>query len=75
LGKILGIGPSAHSYDGVSRSWNITTTHLKAIQDDKLPNEIETLSEMTVITNMLWQFKNHEAFHWIELKENLDRRI
>tara|TARA_R110000868_G_scaffold407183_1_gene688366 strand:+ start:10467 stop:11525 length:1059 start_codon:yes stop_codon:yes gene_type:complete len=45
--KYLGIGPSAHSYDGVSRSWNIANNplYLKAIQDDKLPNEIETLSE------------------------------
>ena len=45
--KYMGIGPSAHSYDGVSRSWNIANNplYLKAIQDDKLPNEIETLSE------------------------------
>jgi oxygen-independent coproporphyrinogen-3 oxidase len=45
VGENIGHCPSAHSYDGVSRSWNIATTHLKAIQDDKLPNEIETLSE------------------------------
>lgn len=45
--KYMGIGPSAHSYDGVSRSWNIANNplYLKAIQDDKLPNEIEVLSE------------------------------
>jgi len=45
--KYMGIGPSAHSYDGVSRSWNIANNplYLKAIQEDKLPNEIETLSE------------------------------
>lgn len=45
--KYMGIGPSAHSYDGVSRSWNIANNplYLKAIQDDKLPNEIENLSE------------------------------
>ncbi|NGY38951.1 radical SAM family heme chaperone HemW [Flavobacterium sp. XN-5] len=45
--KYMGIGPSAHSYDGISRSWNVANNplYLKAIQDDKLPNEIETLSE------------------------------
>ncbi|SEA63863.1 oxygen-independent coproporphyrinogen-3 oxidase [Flavobacterium gillisiae] len=45
--KYMGIGPSAHSYDGVSRSWNIANNplYLKAIHDNKLPNEIETLSE------------------------------
>jgi oxygen-independent coproporphyrinogen-3 oxidase len=45
--KYMGIGPSAHSYDGVSRSWNVANNplFLKAIQDDKLPREIEVLSE------------------------------
>nr|WP_314839069.1 radical SAM family heme chaperone HemW [uncultured Flavobacterium sp.] len=44
--KYLGIGPSAHSYDGISRSWNIANNalYLKGIQQDKLPNEIEILS-------------------------------
>jgi oxygen-independent coproporphyrinogen-3 oxidase len=44
--KYIGIGPSAHSYDGVSRSWNISNNslYLKSIQEDKLPNEIENLS-------------------------------
>jgi oxygen-independent coproporphyrinogen-3 oxidase len=44
--KYLGIGPSAHSYDGVSRSWNVSNNalYLKSIQEDKLPNEVEVLS-------------------------------
>jgi oxygen-independent coproporphyrinogen-3 oxidase len=44
--KYLGIGPSAHSYDGVSRSWNVSNNalYLKSIQEDKLANEIEILS-------------------------------
>jgi oxygen-independent coproporphyrinogen-3 oxidase len=44
--KYLGIGPSAHSYDGVSRSWNISNNalYLKAIQNEELPNEIEKLT-------------------------------
>ena len=44
--KYIGIGPSAHSYDGVTRSWNIANNalYLKGIQQDKLPNEIEILS-------------------------------
>ena len=45
--KYIGIGPSAHSYDGVSRSWNIANNpiYLKAIAADALPNEMEVLSE------------------------------
>ena len=48
LGKnYLGIGPSAHSYDGVSRSWNVSNNamYLKALTENKLPNEIEILSK------------------------------
>ena len=43
----LGIGPSAHSYDGnFQRSWNIAqnTKYLKAIQAGELPLTTETLS-------------------------------
>ena len=44
--KYIGIGPSAHSYDGISRSWNVSnnTIYLKSIQENKLPNETEILS-------------------------------
>jgi oxygen-independent coproporphyrinogen-3 oxidase len=44
--KYIGIGPSAHSYDGVSRSWNVSNNpiYLKSILENKLPNEVEVLS-------------------------------
>ncbi len=43
----LGIGASAHSYDGVKRYWNIAnnTTYAKKINENKLANESEILSE------------------------------
>src|SRR5690606_9440663 len=46
--KYLGIGPSAHSFDGVHRSWNIGNNpkYLKSIQQGILPREVETLSLM-----------------------------
>ncbi|WP_339812633.1 radical SAM family heme chaperone HemW [Zunongwangia profunda] len=47
LGKpYLGIGPSAHSYDGNSRKWNIAnnTLYIKAIEWSELPLEVEELS-------------------------------
>ena len=45
--KYLGIGPSAHSYDGTNRSWNIANNslYLKSLAVNKLPSEIETLTE------------------------------
>jgi oxygen-independent coproporphyrinogen-3 oxidase len=45
--KYLGIGPSAHSFDGKTRSWNIANNmlYLKSISADTLPSEVEILSE------------------------------
>lgn len=45
--KYIGIGPSAHSYNGKERSWNIAnnTLYLKAIQENNLPNEVEELTK------------------------------
>nr|WP_297789186.1 radical SAM family heme chaperone HemW [uncultured Allomuricauda sp.] len=48
LGKTyLGVGPSAHSFDGEHRSWNIRNnpTYIKKIEEGILPIEIETLSK------------------------------
>ena len=45
--KYIGIGPSAHSYDGEKRSWNVSNNsiYLKSIQENKLPSESEILSK------------------------------
>ena len=42
----LGIGPSAHSYNGKQRSWIINNNpkYIKSIQQGIIPNEVETLS-------------------------------
>ena len=45
--KYIGIGPSAHSYDGNNRAWNINNNakYLKAIEKNELPLEKEMLSQ------------------------------
>lgn len=45
--KYIGIGPSAHSYDGKTRGWNVSNNslYIKSIQENKLPIEIETLTK------------------------------
>lgn len=48
LGKsYLGIGPSAHSFNGTQRAWNVknNTIYIKKINQDQLPLEIETLTK------------------------------
>ena len=44
--KYLGIGPSAHSYDGQKRGWNVSNNslYIKSIQENQLPIETEVLS-------------------------------
>ena len=42
----LGIGPSAHSYDGYKRYWNVRNNalYIRALDKNELPMETETLS-------------------------------
>ncbi|WP_424282173.1 radical SAM family heme chaperone HemW [Eudoraea sp.] len=45
--KYLGIGPSAHSYDGTKRGWNINNNskYIRSIKERVLPIEVEVLSK------------------------------
>jgi len=45
--KYLGIGPSAHSYNGENRQWNIANNaaYMQSLATGKIPAEIEILSE------------------------------
>ena len=48
LGKpYIGIGPSAHSFNGDQRAWNVknNSVYIKKIEANQLPLEIETLSQ------------------------------
>lgn len=53
--KYLGVGPSAHSYDGVSRQYNISNNHLylNALNEGKIPCTRETLSTEDKINDYL----------------------
>lgn len=44
--KYIGIGPSAHSYDGKNRSWNVSnnTLYIQSLQENQLPMETEVLT-------------------------------
>lgn len=47
LGKpYMGVGPSAHSFDGVRRSWNVSNNskYIKSLEGNTLPFESEILS-------------------------------
>ncbi len=45
--KYLGVGPSAHSFDGVSRQWNVSNNQLyiRALTENTIPFEREVLTD------------------------------
>jgi len=45
--KYLGIGPSAHSFNGETRQWNVSNNakYIKALKENSIPFEIEELSK------------------------------
>ncbi len=51
----LGIGPSAHSYNGVSRQYNVSNNHLymQSISQDKIPCTVEMLTQKELINEYL----------------------
>jgi oxygen-independent coproporphyrinogen III oxidase len=53
--KYLGVGPSAHSFDGVSRQYNIHNNHhyIRSIQSGNIPFERELLSREESINDYL----------------------
>ncbi|MGV4460596.1 radical SAM family heme chaperone HemW [Ornithobacterium rhinotracheale] len=52
--KYVGIGPSAHSFDGKSRAWNVANNskYLAQISENKLPHEVEILSSKDRINEL-----------------------
>lgn len=44
--KYLGLGPSAHSFDGNSRQWNVSNNfrYIKSISENEIPSEKEVLT-------------------------------
>ncbi len=44
----LGLGPSAHSFDGKRRLWNISNNilYIKSLQNNELPQDFEELTEV-----------------------------
>jgi putative oxygen-independent coproporphyrinogen III oxidase len=55
LQPYIGIGPSAHSYDGQSRQWNVKNLHqyMNAIRQNKKYYDIEHLSTFDTINEYL----------------------
>jgi oxygen-independent coproporphyrinogen-3 oxidase len=51
----LGVGPGAHSYNGVTRQWNVRNNplYIKALREGRVPFELETLQRADHINEYL----------------------
>ncbi|TWW01734.1 radical SAM family heme chaperone HemW [Chitinophaga pinensis] len=51
----LGLGPSAHSFNGDSRQWNIANNalYIKSLQEDKVPFELEELTPVMMLNEYI----------------------
>ncbi len=70
--KYLGLGPSAHSFNLLSRQWNISniTNYIQSIENNKIPCESEVLSliqqyDEYILTSLrtIWGVNEHEILN------------
>lgn len=76
----LGIGPSAHSYNGKKRKWNISNNplYIKNIEKDNLPYDQELLNEKELFNEFIMiSLRTSEGIDLIELQKRFgtDRRL
>ncbi|RMB59070.1 radical SAM family heme chaperone HemW [Dokdonia sinensis] len=76
--KYIGIGPSAHSYDGERRAWNINNNprYIKAITASELPQEVEVLS-LTDRYNeyVMTRLRTQQGLSLVEIAESFGEKF
>jgi oxygen-independent coproporphyrinogen III oxidase len=82
----LGVGPSAHSYDGKTRQYNVANNmqYIKAVENNTIPFTLEVLSvpdqvNEYILTSLRTQWgcnlKEIEHLHGINLERNNEKYI
>ena len=73
--KYVGLGPSAHSFNGVKRSWNISsnTAYIQQIDKNVLPSESEELtSEEKFNEYLLTALRTRKGLSFADLHNRCD---
>jgi oxygen-independent coproporphyrinogen III oxidase len=71
--KYLGIGPSAHSFDGATRQWNLANNNLyiQALTEEKIPFEKEELSPVQQLNEyIMTSLRTSEGLNLGQLNAN-----
>ena len=70
----LGVGPSAHSYNGNTRQFNVLNNHLyvKSLAENKIPFELEVLSPANKINEYIFTtLRTSKGCNFLKLKQEL----
>ncbi len=76
--KYLGIGPSAHSYDGMNRQWNVSNNqqYIQSINEGKIPAVKEILTETQRLNEyVMTALRTMEGIHLEKLEEEERNRL
>src|SRR4030095_4249809 len=76
--KYLGIGPSAHSYNGRERQWNISNnnTYIESLKKGMTPYEKETLTPVQQVNEyIMTSLRTKEGLHLSGLKKEVSHEL
>lgn len=74
----VGIGPSAHSFNGTQRSWNVANNqnYIRSIVEGKLPQEIEVLTiENRINEYLMTSLRTMWGCNWRYIKQTFGDNI
>lgn len=74
----VGLGPSAHSFNGVSRQWNVANNalYIQSLHNNKIPYEIETLTPNQQLNEyIMTSLRTIEGLSLHKVKKDFGERI
>jgi len=76
--KYIGIGPSAHSFDGVSRQWNISNnaSYIESINKEIIPFEKENLTSIQKLNEyIMTSLRTMEGLNLAKMEESVAHKL